>query len=149
MTLTKDKIKVGDAMPEYRSAPVTRSHLVRYAGASGDFNPLHHDETFARMIGMESVIAHGMLIMGIVGEAIVSWIEHKYLRKFQSRFLGMTEPVNWNEVEKTQNRATIVVSGKVVKKYEENGETRIRCNIVAKDLTGSRKLDGFFIAALP
>ena len=57
--------------------------------------------------------------------------------------------LDWNEVEKTQNRATIVVSGKVVKKYEENGETRIRCNIVAKDLTGSRKLDGFFIAALP
>lgn len=136
-------------MPAYTSAPITRSHLVRYAGASGDFNPLHHDETFARMIGMQSVIAHGMLIMGIAGEAIVSWIDHKYLRKFHSRFLGMTEPLDWNDAENTKNRATIVVTGKVVQKYEENGETRIRCNIVAKDLAGSRKLDGDFIAAFP
>jgi hypothetical protein len=149
MTLTSDNINIGDLMPAYTSAPITRSHLVRYAGASGDFNPLHHDETFARMIGMQSVIAHGMLIMGIAGEAIVSWIDHKYLRKFHSRFLGMTEPLDWNDAENTKNRATIVVTGKVVQKYEENGETRIRCNIVAKDLAGSRKLDGDFIAAFP
>ena len=149
MNLTSDKVNVGDSMPVYTSAPITRSHLVRYAGASGDFNPLHHDETFARIIGMNGVIAHGMLIMGIASEAIVSWIEHKYLRKFHSRFLGMTEPVDWNDVENTKKRATIVVTGKVVEKYEENGEKRIRCNIVAKDLTGGRKLDGYFISALP
>ena len=53
MKLTSDNINVGDPMPVYTSAPITRSHLVRYAGASGDFNPLHHDETFARMIGMQ------------------------------------------------------------------------------------------------
>jgi acyl dehydratase len=149
MNLTSDNINIGDLMPEYTSAPITRSHLVRYAGASGDFNPLHHDETFVRVIGLNNVIAHGMLIMGIAGEAIVSWTPHKYLRKFHSRFLGMTEPVDWNDAENTKKRATIVVTGKVVKKYEENGEKRIRCNIVAKDLTGSRKLDGFFIVALP
>jgi len=149
MTLTSDNVNVGDSMPLYTAAPITRSHLVRYAGASGDFNPLHHDETFVRMIGMNNVIAHGMLIMGIAGEAIVSWIEHKYLRKFHSRFLGMTEPVDWDDAENTKKRATVVVAGKVVEKYEENGEKRIRCNIVAKDLTGSRKLDGYFIATLP
>jgi hypothetical protein len=61
----------------------------------------------------------------------------------------MTEPVDWNDVEKTKDRATITVSGKVAKKYEENGEKRIHCKIMAKDALGSRKLDGFFIAALP
>jgi len=149
MVIKYDDIKVGDDIPVYTSAPITRTHLVRYAGASGDFNPLHHDESFIRMIGLDNVIAHGMLIMGIAGEAITFWIDKRNLRKFNARFLSMTEPVDWNNVEITKNRATIVVSGKVVKKYEENGEKRIQCNIVAKDILGSRKLSGFFIAALP
>ena len=149
MDVNFDDIKIGDAIPDYTSGPITRTHLVRYAGASGDFNPLHHDETFAKMIGLNSVIAHGMLIMAIASEAITAWVENKYLRKMSVRFLSMTEPVDWNDVENTKNRATITVNGKVVKKYKENGEKRIHCSIVAKDALGSRKLDGFFIVALP
>ena len=149
MAVNFNDIKIGDPMPSYTTCPITRTHLVRYAGASGDFNPLHHDQSFAKMIGLDSVIAHGMLIMAIAGEAITAWVENKYLRKISVRFLSMTEPVDWNNVENTKNRATIIVSGKVVKKYEDNGEKRIQCNIVAKDALGSRKLDGFFIVALP
>lgn len=149
MAVNFDAIKIGDAIPNYTSGPITRTHFVRYAGASGDFNPLHHDESFAKMVGLDSVIAHGMLIMGIAGEAMTAWVENKYLRKMSVRFLSVTEPVDWNNVENTTDRATITVSGKVVKKYEENGEKRIHCSIVAKDALGSRKLDGFFIVALP
>jgi acyl dehydratase len=149
MTVKFGDINIGDAIPSYTTGPITRTHLVRYAGASGDFNPLHHDETFAKMIGLDAVIAHGMFIMAIAGEAITAWVENKHLRKLSVRFLSMTEPVDWNDAEKTTQRATITVTGKVVKKYEENGEKRIQCNIVAKDALGSRKLDGFFILALP
>ena len=149
MPVNYDDIQIGDPIPSYTTGPITRTHLVRYAGASGDFNPLHHDETFAKIIGMDNVIAHGMLIMAIAGEAITAWVENKYLRKLSVRFLSMTEPVDWNDVENTKNRATITVSGKVTKKYEENGEKRIYCTIVAKDALGSRKLDGFFIIGLP
>ena len=78
MAVNYDDVEVGNKMPVYTSAPITRTHLVRYAGASGDFNPLHHDQTFIKMIGRKNVIAHGMLIMGIAGEAITSWIENKY-----------------------------------------------------------------------
>jgi acyl dehydratase len=144
-----DAIAVGDAIPVYTAAPITRTQLVRYAGASGDFNPLHHDETFTRMIGMDNVIAHGMFIMGIAGEAITSWIDNRYLRKFSVHFLGMTQPVNLDDFENTKGRATITVRGKVIEKYEENGEKRIRCNIIAQDAHGSRKLTGFFVVALP
>jgi hypothetical protein len=149
MAVNYDGIEVGNNMPVYTSAPITRTDLVRYAGASGDFNPLHYDQTFVKMIGMKNVIAHGMLIMGIAGEAITSWIENKYLRKFNARFLSMTEPADWDDMENTKDRATIIVSGKVVKKYVENGEKRIRCDIIAQDALGSKKLSGFFIAALP
>ena len=149
MAVNYDDIEVGNNMPVYTSAPITRTHLVRYAGASGDFNPLHHDQTFIKMIGMENIIAHGMLIMGIAGEAITSWIENKYLRKFNARFLSMTEPADLDDMENTKDRATIIVIGKVVRKYEENGEKRIQCDIIAQDALGSKKLSGFFIAALP
>jgi len=149
MSIDFNSIQVGDAIPAYTSAPITRTHLVRYAGASGDFNPLHHDETFAKAIGLNGVIAHGMFVMGIAGEAITAWVDNKYLRKFSVHFLSMTEPVNLDDYVNTQGRATITVSGKVIEKYEENGEKRIRCEIVAQDAHGSRKLDGTFIIALP
>ena len=139
MDVNYDDIEVGNKMPAYTSAPITRTHLVRYAGASGDFNPLHYDQTFVKVIGMNNVIAHGMLIMGIAGEAITSWIENKYLRKFNVRFLSMTEPVDWDDTENTKDRATIIVSGEIVKKFEENGEKRIQCDIIAQDALGSKK----------
>ena len=148
MVVNFDDVRIGDLMPNYTTGPITRTHLVRYAGASGDFNPLHHDESFAKMIGLNNVIAHGMLIMAIAGEAITAWVDQRSIRKFSVRFLSMTEPVDWNNVENTKDRATITVTGKVVKKYEENGEKLIKCDIVAKDALGSRKLDGFFIVAL-
>lgn len=142
-------INVGDTMPAYTSAPLTRTDLVRYAGASGDFNPLHHDNTFVKVFGMERVIAHGMLIMGIAGEGITTWIDRKNLRKFNVRFAGMTEPADFDDLENTKQRATITVTGKVIDKFEENGEKKIKCEIVAKDALNSTKLLGFFIAALP
>jgi hypothetical protein len=149
MSINFEAIKIGDAIPAYTSLPITRTQLVRYAGASGDFNPLHHDETFVRALRMDNVIAHGMFIMGIAGEAITSWIDNKYLKKFSVHFLSKTEPVNLDDFENTQKRATITISGKVIKKYEENGEKRIHCEIIAQDALGSRKLSGFFIASLP
>lgn len=149
MTIDLDSLQVGDEIPAYTAAPITRTQLVRYAGASGDFNPLHHDETFVKTIGLDTVIVHGMFIMGIAGEAITSWIDNKYLRKFSVHFLSMTQPVNLDDFENTKSRATITVSGKVIDKYEENGEKRIRCGIIAKDALGSRKLTGFFVVALP
>ena len=149
MTINFATLEIGDAMPLYTAAPITRTHLVRYAGASGDFNPLHHDETFVKKIGLNNVIAHGMFIMGVAGEAITSWVESKYLRKFSVHFLSMTEPVDLDDFENTKDRATITIYGKVVEKYEENNEKRIRCEIVVHDASGSRKLTGFFVVALP
>lgn len=148
MPLQFAELNIGDSLVPYTSSPITRTDLVRYAGASGDFNPLHHDNTFVKTIGMERVIVHGMLIMGIAGQAITTWIEYKDLRKFNVRFAGMTEPVDFDDWENTRERATITITGKIKNKFEENGEKRIRCDIVAKDGLGNTKLRGFFIAAL-
>jgi acyl dehydratase len=147
MTIKFAEINIGEAIPSYTANPITRTDIVRYAGASGDFNPLHHDNTFVEVFGMKRIIAHGMLIMGIAGEAVTALVDNKNLRKFSVRFAGMTEPADFNDFENTKKRATITVSGKVTSKFEENGEKRVKCDIVAKDALGSTKLSGFFIAA--
>ncbi|GIF76728.1 MaoC family dehydratase [Asanoa siamensis] len=56
-----------------KTYPVTRADLVRYAGASGDFNPIHWNERFATKVGLPGVIAHGMLTMALVGRAVTDW----------------------------------------------------------------------------
>ena len=140
-----EDVNVGDELPVFTSDPINRTHLVRYAGASGDFNPLHHDNTFVAMFGMPNVISHGMLIMGITGTAITGWIPQKYLKKFKVRFSGMTEPADLNDFENTKDRATITVTAKVANKSEEGVDYEIE----AKDATGGVKLTGSFTAELP
>ncbi|MBN2179000.1 MAG: hypothetical protein JW743_06180 [Deltaproteobacteria bacterium] len=134
-----EDVNVGDAMPELVKGPLQKLQHVMYAGASGDFNPLHTDDDFAKAVGMkDGVIAHGMLIMGIVGQAITGWIPRKDLKKFGVRFAGMTKPGN-----------TITVTGSVTDKRVEDGNNIIVCEVAAKDENGDVKVTGKFEAALP
>jgi len=80
------------APPEFQFGPVSRTDLVRYAGASGDFNPLHHDETFARAAGLPGVMAHGMFSAGLLGSFLLAWIEERPIRRFKVRFLSPVWP---------------------------------------------------------
>ena len=64
------QLTTGQELPAYIKEPVTKVQLVKYAGASGDFNPLHTDDAFAQKIGLQGPIAHGMLIMGFLGEYV-------------------------------------------------------------------------------
>jgi acyl dehydratase len=65
-------VAVGTELPE-QTYPVTRADLVRYAGASGDFNPIHWNERIATAVGLPGVIAHGMLTMGLAARAVTAW----------------------------------------------------------------------------
>src|SRR5437763_13218117 len=85
-----EDVQVGDEIPKLVKAPVTHLQLVRYAGASGDFNPLHTDARIGEMIGTGGIIAHGMLIMGFVGELLSDYVGPHALRKFGVRFRSMT-----------------------------------------------------------
>ena len=133
-----EDVQVGQAMPPLTKGPVAKLQLVMYAGASGDFNPLHTDDDFAKAVGMPGVIAHGMLIMGFVGQAITDWIPRKNLKKLGVRFAGMTFPGE-----------TITVTGAVTDKRQENGSNLITCEITAADQNGGVKVSGSFVAALP
>src|ERR1700692_3126394 len=68
-----DSVKVGDQLPE-KIYPLTRQDLVNYAGVSGDLNPIHWDDEIAKVVGLDTAIAHGMLTMGLGGGFVTSWI---------------------------------------------------------------------------
>jgi acyl dehydratase len=67
-----DSLSVGDIVAE-SSFPLTRDSLVRYAGASGDFNPIHYRDDVAESVGLPGVLAHGMLTMGLAIQPVVDW----------------------------------------------------------------------------
>jgi len=132
-----EDVQIGDEIPKLVTAPVTHLQLVRYAGASGDFNPLHTDPKIGEMIGVGGIIAHGMLIMGFVGQMLSDFVGPQALKKFGVRFKGMT---HLDDV--------ITCSGIITEKYEENGEGRIAGKVQATDQNGDIKITGTFVAAL-
>ncbi len=133
-----EDVQVGDALPQLVKPPVTHLQLVRYAGASGDFNPLHTDPKVGESIGFGGIIAHGMLIMGFVGQMLSDFVGPSALRAFGVRFRGMT---HLDDV--------ITCTGTITDKYEAEGEGRIAGKVQAADQTGNVKVAGTFVAALP
>ncbi len=86
-------LKVGDTNEMVVIENVSRSHIVKYAGASGDFNPLHHDDTIAQnTAGYPSVFAHGMLSMGLTGRMLTDWLGADGLKSFGVRFTKQVWP---------------------------------------------------------
>ena len=133
-----EDVQVGDAIPKLVKSPVSHLQLVRYAGASGDFNPLHTDPKIGEMIGTGGIIAHGMLIMGFVGQLLSDYVGPTALRKFGVRFKAMTRIDD-----------EITCTGTITEKYEADGEGRIAGKVQAADSNGDVKVTGTFMAALP
>lgn len=86
-------LRIGQTHEEVVVSNLTRTQIVQYAGASDDFNPLHTDEIFATVIaGYPSVIAHGMLTMGLTGKALTNFVGVGRLVRFGGRFLSVVWP---------------------------------------------------------
>ena len=86
-----EDVAEGDEAPAV-SHTLTRTDLVRYAGASGDYNPMHHDEIKAQAAGMPSVFGHGMFSAGILGRALTDWVGAGRLTRYKVRFAKQTWP---------------------------------------------------------
>ena len=127
----------GQEFPTIQKPAVTHTQLVKYSGASGDFNPIHTVVPLAEEAGLGGVIAHGMLIMGFAGDAIGQWFPPQDLRRFKVRFSAMTRPGE-----------SIVLNAKVKKETEgPNGEPRLLCEVIASNTEGEVKLKGEFEVA--
>jgi len=87
-----DDLSVGDEGPPLVVEDLSRTNFVRYAGASGDFNPMHHDDTVATSVGNPSVFGHGMLTAGLVARVVKDWFGPEALRRLQVRFSKQVWP---------------------------------------------------------
>ena len=93
MALSASKLKVGDTHTARLVEDLKRTQIVQYAGASGDYNPLHTDEVFAtKVAGYPSVFAHGMLSMGATGRVLTDWVGDGRLTKYGVRFVNQVWP---------------------------------------------------------
>lgn len=117
-------VEKGTELPA-RTFPVTRETLVRYAGASGDFNPIHWNERFARSVGLDDVIAHGMFTMASAARVVTDWVgDPGALVDYGVRF---TRPV---VVPDDDKGALIEVSAKVGAKLDDDERT-VRVDLIA------------------
>lgn len=93
MSLSASKIKVGDRHSEQVVDNLTRTQIVQYAGASGDYNPIHTDEIFATQVaGYPTVFAHGMLTMGMTGKMVTNFVGDGRLTNYGVRFVRQVWP---------------------------------------------------------
>jgi acyl dehydratase len=83
-------VKIGTVLQNLVKDEITHTQLVRYAGASGDFHPIHTVVPYAQKAGLNDVFAHGMLVMGFIGQAIGTWFSSADLVKFGVRFQKVT-----------------------------------------------------------
>jgi acyl dehydratase len=121
-TVNWDDVEVGTELPA-QTFPVYRANLVMYAGASGDFNPIHWNERFARAVGLPDVIAHGMFTMAEAGRVVTDWVgDPGAVVEYGVRF---TRPV----VVPDEGHAEIEVTARVSEKLDDR---RVRVELTAR-----------------
>jgi acyl dehydratase len=132
-----DDVSEGDAAPAFEHA-LTRTDLVTYAGASGDFNPMHHDEVQATAAGLPSVFGHGMFTMGLLGKALTDYVGVGNLERYSVRFTQQTWPGE-----------TLTTQVSIARKFDEDGAHKVELDCAVVNQDGAAKVQGTAVAVLP
>ena len=130
-----DSVKVGDQIPKYVVDSVTRPDFVRYAGASGDFVPLHYDQAFVEAAGIPTVFAQGMFTAGLLSHCLTDFVGAGQVRKFKVRFATRVWPGD-----------VISCCGKITGKRQANGEKLIEGDLEVTNQKGEPAIKGSFTA---
>ncbi len=133
-----EEIEVGDQAPPLVVGPLTRTDFVKFAGASGDFNPNHHDELHAIRSGYDRVFAMGPLSGAYLSRLLTDWLGGAVLRRLAVRFMAQVWPGD-----------VLTCQGVVTRKYEGDGEGLVDCEAFAENQGGQRVVEGKATAALP
>jgi acyl dehydratase len=128
----------GAAAPRRTVGPLSRTDIVRYQGASGDFNPVHHDEPFARAAGYAAPLVVGMLPAGMLGVVAAEWLGPENVRRFRVRW---QEPVFPGDV--------LELSAQVARRYEDSGERRVDLELACTRAGGGVAVQGWATFVVP
>ncbi len=123
-------VKPGDER-QFQVADLTRTHFARYAGASGDFNPIHHDQTIAEMAGLPTVFGMGMFTAGVLSRIPATWFGPTSIRRYAVRFAARVWPGD-----------TVTFSGKVVRVRDESGMPHVDLELSAVNQRGETLITG-------
>ncbi len=133
-----EDLVVGSEITPLVKQPTTRQ-LVMWAGASGDYYPIHYDKDFAQSKGLPGVIVHGQLIGCFLGQLMTDWMgEQGNLRKLTCSYKSVNFPGE-----------ALICKGKVNKKYIEDGEHYIECNLWVENAKGEKTISGKALVTLP
>lgn len=138
MRVEFEDLKEGAAGPDWSVENLQRVHFVKYAGASGDFNPMHYDETLAKSVGYRSVFGQGMFTAGVLSHYLTDWLGIGSLRRFKVRFRTQLWPGD-----------TISMQAKVARAYREDGEERVDVEANVLNQKGDVLIEGWATAAPP
>jgi acyl dehydratase len=128
-----DTVNVGDALPVVTIENASRPDFVRYAGASGDFVPLHYDQTFVEAAGIPTVFAQGMWTAGCLGRCLTDYAGAGNVRRYRVRFSRQVWPGD-----------TLTCRGKVTSKVEQDGEKLIEGDVEVINQKGEAAIKGNF-----
>lgn len=132
MALKASEIAIGDSHQEVVVSNLTRTQIVQYAGASGDYNPLHTDEVFATEVaGYPTVFAHGMLTMGLTGKMLTNYVGDGRLTKYGVRFTAQVWPGD-----------TLTAKATVDAVREEDGERFVDLSVETMNQDGVTVVSG-------
>jgi acyl dehydratase len=138
MTLSASKLKVGDTHEEQVVDNLTRTQIIQYAGASGDYNPLHTDEIYTtKVAGYPTVFAHGMLSMGMTGKMLSNYVGDGRLTKFGVRFTRQVWPGD-----------TLTSKATVEAMRQENGQHFVDLNVSTVNQKGEEVVSGYATARI-
>jgi acyl dehydratase len=137
VALSAKRIRVGESREQVVVDDLKRSQIVMYAGASGDFHPVHTDERFARATGLPGVFAHGMLTMGMTGKALTNFVGDGRLTRYSARFRGQVWPGD-----------TLTARVRVEAIRDERGEKLVDLSIATRNQKGEPVLEGEATARL-
>ena len=133
MALSAAKLKVGDTHTERLVEDLKRTQIVQYAGASGDYNPLHTDEIFAtKVAGYPTVFAHGMLTMGMTGKMLTNYVGDARLTKYGVRFTSQVWPGD-----------TLDATATVKAINERDGNKFVELDVATVNQSGTQVLSGY------
>lgn len=131
-------VEVGGEIPALTKKP-TACQLLMWAGASGDLNPIHYDEEYARKRGLPGIVVHGQLIGCFLGQMVTDWIGGRgRLQKLSISYRGLNIPGD-----------TLTCRGVVVKKYDEKGSCCVTAKIWAENPKGEKTVSGTATVVLP
>lgn len=125
------ELRVGDTGPTVRVENLSRKDFVKYAGASGDFNPIHYDDEYATDAGNEGVFAQGMLTASIASTVLTQWVGIAHVDAFETRFEGQVWPGD-----------TLLVTGEVVAVDRDEDEPTAEIELTARTADDRTVLTG-------